>query len=223
MIAVGLDRPWLVADLPRPMRTLSWAPHRPGYAMASRIVWREIRNADLTEDLEVAPWFRAELQAAGQGDAVAMLTSRDIGTYRQASAEVAGIVADCVATAGLSNAESVGRRLPYHSADWGTINLAVAVAAPLSESAQLEALSVAVQARTAAVVAAGLMLATGPATGTGTDCVVMACDAGDLPFAGLHTAVGEAVGAAVLAAVTGAVDDWLRWRDEETARRAARE
>lgn len=218
MIAVTLDRPWLLACLPRPMRCLSWAPHRPGFVTAARIVWREVRNADLPADLDVDRWFAEELAKAGQAEAVAMLTSRDVATFRQGTVEVEGVGADCVATLGLSNAESVGRRRPYHTADFGTINLVVAVGAALTEAAQIEALSIAVQARTAAVMGAGLDLPTGRATGTGTDCLVLACDAGSLPHAGMHTAVGETVGAAVRAAVSAAAADWMVWRAAQAPR-----
>lgn len=178
--------------------------------MADRVVWREVRNADLSEGFDVAPWFAGEMQV--HPGAVGMLTSRDVGTYRRESVTVEGVKASCVVTLGLSNAEAVGARRPYHTADFGTINLCVAVDAGLNECAQLEALCVAVQARTAGVMAAGLALPTGLATGTGTDCVVLGCDVGNEPFAGLHTAVGEAVGACVLAAVKGAARDWVEWR-----------
>lgn len=212
-----LDRPWLRMDLPRPMRVLSWAPHGAGYTRASAILWREVRNADLTPGFDAESWLTAQMPL----DAVGMLTSRDVGTFHQARAVVEGVACWCVVTAGLSNAESVGRRLPYHTADYGTINLGVVLEAALTEAAQLEAMAIAVQARTAGVMAAGLQLATGPATGTGTDCVALACDAGDGRYAGLHTAVGEAVGAAVLEAVVRACKAWVVWRDAERARRGA--
>lgn len=217
MIAVTLARPWLVAGLPRRMRVLSWAPFAPGYVMADRIVWREVKNADLTPDFEVEPWFANQM--AQYPGAVGMLTSRDIGTFRLAEGAVDGISAACLATVGLSNAESVGARLPYHTADYGTINLAVAVDAPLNEAAQLEALSIAVQARTAAVMDTGLRLATGAATGTGTDCVALACDPGEGRYAGLHTVLGEVIGEVVRRAVATAAADWMVWRTAEDERR----
>ncbi|ESW60442.1 MAG: adenosylcobinamide amidohydrolase [Rhodobacter sp. CACIA14H1] len=220
MIRVELARPWLVAHLPRPMRVLSWAPFRPGFTTASRVVWREVKNADLTPELDVEAWYAAEM--ARWPEAVGMLTSRDIGTYSFAEASVDGVRAACLATVGLSNAESVGRRRPYHTADWGTINTCTVLDAALSEAAQLESLAVAVQARTAAVMALDLRLDTGIATGTGTDCTALACDAGDGKYAGLHTAIGEAVGAATRQAVAAAGADWVVWRDAERARRAAR-
>lgn len=218
MITVELTRPWLAAHLPRPMRMLSWAPFAPGFTQARHVVWREVRNADLTPDFDVDRWFAAEM--ARWPDAVGMLTSRDIGTHHLAEVAVDGIRAACLATVGLTNAEAVGRRRPYHSADYGTINLCTVVDAGLTETAQLEALSIAVQARTAAVMEVGLMLDTGLATGTGTDCAALACDPGEGRYAGLHTALGEAIGAATRQAVAAAAADWIIWRDAERIRRA---
>jgi adenosylcobinamide amidohydrolase len=220
VIEVTLDRPWLIARLPEPMRVLSWAPHAPGYVTTDQVVWREVKNADLPLDFDVESWFAAQMDRFP--GAVGMMTSRDIGTWRMERAEVEGLTATCLCTLGLSNAEAVGSRLPWHPADYGTINLLVATDAPLTETAMLEAMSIAVQARTAAVMGAGLQLATGLATGTGTDCVALACPSGEVRYAGLHTAVGEAIGAAVRRAIAGAATDWVAWRDAERARREGR-
>lgn len=212
---VTLDRPWLRMDLPGEMRVLSWAPFGAGYTHARAILWREVRNADLTPDFDAEGWLAAQMPPS----AVGMLTSRDVGTFHQGYAEVEGVTAHCVATVGLSNAESVGARLPYHTADYGTINIGLLTNAALTEAAQLEALSIAVQARTAGVMAAGVTLATGIATGTGTDCVALACPPGDTRYAGLHTPVGEAIGAAVRDCLTRASAAWVVWRDAERIRR----
>jgi len=216
VIAVTLDRPWLVARMPGPMRVLSHAPYGAGYRTTDTVLWREVRNADLTPDFPVEDWFAGQMERAP--GAVGMLTSRDVGTWRQAAAQVEDVRAECVVTLGLSNAEAVGRRLPWHPADYGTINILAATDAALTETAQLEALTIAVQARTAGVMAAGLALATGQATGTGTDCIAMACKPGQGRYAGLHTAVGEAIGACVRQAVEAAAADWVAWCDAERAR-----
>ena len=216
-MSLTLDRPWLRMALPRDMRVLSWAPHGAGYTSARAILWREVRNADLVPGFDAESWLSAQMPPG----AVGMLTSRDIGTFHQARAEVEGVACWCVATVGLSNGESVGRRLPYHTADYGTINLGIALEAGLTEAAQLEALSIAVQARTVGVTEAGVDVATGRVSGTGTDCVALACDAGEGRYAGLHTAVGEAVGSAVRHAVAQASKAWVVWREGERARRAA--
>ena len=167
MISVTLDRPWLMARLPARWRVLSHAPYGAGYRLTDQVLWREVKNADLTPDFDVDDWFAAQMQRAPM--AVGMMTSRDIGTWDQATATVDGITAQAVVTLGLSNAESVGHRLPWHSTDYGTINLLVATDAPLTETAQLEALTIAVQARTVGVLSAGLALQTGQATGTGNN------------------------------------------------------
>lgn len=220
MIAVTLDRPWLEARLPQRMRVFSHAPHGAGFRSTDRVLWREVKNADLTPDFPVERWFAAEM-AARAPEAVGMLTSRDVGTWAGARAEVGGVTAHAVATLGLSNAEAVGQRLPWHSADYGTINLLVATDAALTRTAQIEALTIAVQARTAGLLDTGLPLTTGMATGTGTDCVAVACPPGALRYAGLHTTVGEAIGAAVRGLIGTMARDWVRWRDAERAKRGA--
>lgn len=210
MSAVMLARPWLEFDLGAEMQVLSWSINRPGFARARRILWREVRNADLTPDLDVAVWLDNELRAQGAADCVAFLTSRDVTCYTEASAQVADTRAQAVATVGLSNAERVGHRIDRSDKDWGTINVALRLAQPMSQVALLEAMSIAVQARTAAVMDAGLRLPAGIATGTGTDCVAVACPDGDTPYAGLHTAIGEAAGRAVYQAVSRGAQDWMQ-------------
>src|SRR5690606_37408618 len=98
------------------MRLLSHAPYGAGYRMTESVLWREVRNADLPPEFPVEDWFAHEMQRAPR--AVGMLTSRDIGIWSEARAEVEGIRAQAVVTLGLSNAEAVGRRLPWHPAEY---------------------------------------------------------------------------------------------------------
>jgi adenosylcobinamide amidohydrolase len=94
----------------------------------------------------------------------------------------------------------------------GTINALVHVSKPLTAGAFVESISIASEARTAAILATD-NLRTGPAmTGTGTDCIVIAAPEGDNPerFAGLHTDLGEAIGAAVYAAIEEGARTWSR-------------
>jgi adenosylcobinamide amidohydrolase len=207
--AVALDRPWLAFDLGTEMRVLSWAVARPGFVRARQILWREVRDADLTLDLDVEAWLGAELAARGAADAVTFLTSRDLDRYTEATARADGVAAHAVATVGLSNAERVGRRMGRTGAGRGTINVALRLDGPLTRIALLEAASVAVQARTVAVMEAGLRLPTGLATGTGTDCVAVAAPPGAGRYAGLHTAAGEAAGRAVYDAVRRGASAWM--------------
>lgn len=221
MIRAELQRPWLIARLDRPMRLLSHAPFGAGYVTGQTVLWREVRNADLPQDFDAEAWIPAEMARAPAQGEVGLLTSRDVSSWRQAAAEAEGAGAEALVTLGLSNAEAVGTRLPWHSADFGTVNILVACSVPLTEAAQLEALTIAVQARTAAIIDLGLELSSGRATGTGTDCIVLACPAGAGRYAGLHTAAGEVVGRAVREAVSLAGSDWLGWREAALAARSA--
>ncbi len=216
MISVRLDRPWLVADFSAPMRVLSWAPHGAGYVTTSRVVWREVRNADLPLDFNVERWFATEM--AQHKGAVGMITSRDLGTWVQARVVVDGVTAQCIATVGLTNGETVGARRVFGPGAFGTINLCVATDAALAKSAQLEALSIAVQARTAAVIGAGVSFGGAHVTGTGTDCLALACLPGRGRYAGLHTPIGEAIGAAVCKAVAAGALAWKDWYASEIAK-----
>lgn len=216
MGVVTLERPWIEFDLGVDLQVLSWAVNRPGLVEARRILWREVRNSDLPRDLDVIEWFTDELGQRDSQDAVAFLTSRDVRRFCEARVEVEGIQAHAVATVGLSNAERVGRRMDYSARNWGTINAAVQLSAGLTHAGLIEAMSIAVQARTAAVMDANVALPYGTATGTGTDCVAVAAPTGAAPYAGLHTPIGEAIGKAVYQAVhTGA----LEWKS--TNRRTA--
>ncbi|QDY71686.1 adenosylcobinamide amidohydrolase [Qingshengfaniella alkalisoli] len=209
MGVVQLARPWLTFDLCRPHQVLSWAVHRPGLAEARHIVWREVRNADLTAEFNSEAWLGQELKLRGQGGAVGFLTSRNVSCFEESSVIIGATTAHAVVTVGLSNAERVGHRVAQIERV-GTINVAVQVDQGLSLPAMVEASSIAVQARTAAMLAHDVSTSKGMATGTGTDCVAVAAPAGDLRYAGLHTELGEAVGRVVYDCVTRGVAQWLR-------------
>lgn len=206
--------PWLIADLDAPRRVLSWTLNRPGFATAQRIVFREVRNRDLPAGMDAKDWLDTELSAADLADAPTLLTSRTISTYQLHHATSGNVSVSCLATAGLSNAERIGHRQCFEGANWGTINMAVECSAPLTEAAQIEALTIVAQARTAAVMDAEFILPQGPATGTGTDCIAIAAPSGNVGFAGLHTDIGEALGRASYDAVTAAVAEWLATRPD---------
>ena len=207
--AIKLNAPWLTIDFPEPLQVLSWAIDRPGFVEAERLVWREVKNKDLPIDLDVRKWLLQQLDEKHITKAVTLLTSRTIEKYVVKHATIEGVTALSVVTAGLSNAERVGKRVDRSGKDWGTINVAVVLDAGLTQAAMLEAMSIATEARTAAMCDARYKIATGYATGTGTDCIAIAAPEGDTCFAGLHTAIGEAIGKTVYDAISHAVSDWM--------------
>ncbi|WP_421701242.1 adenosylcobinamide amidohydrolase [Aliiroseovarius sp.] len=206
---VTLERPWLEMRLTQPMQVLSWVLNRPGFIHADRILWREVRNADLPRELDVDTWLAGELTAKQASDAPCFLTSRNITRFVEARAAVEGVEAHAVITLGLSNAERVGTRMAYDGDCWGTINIAVECSLRLSQPAMLEAMSIITQARTAALVEHGPRIGTGQVTGTGTDCIALAAPVGTERFAGLHTPQAEAIGQATYTAISQATQSWI--------------
>ncbi len=217
-----LAAPWLTARFRRPQKMLSWAVQRPGLREADTVAWLQVRNADLPRGVDPAAFARARAAEAGLGDAVILMTSASVRHHHMRVVDHDDVNAACLMTLGLSNAERVGARHAATSDETGdavavgTINALCHVSAPLSDPALVEALSVATQARTTAILAYGYerFPGGGAVTGTGTDCLVLACPLAapeaEGAYAGLHTAVGEALGAAVLEVTHAAMGDWLR-------------
>src|SRR5439155_15052111 len=122
-----------------------------------------------------------------------------------------GVGARAVATVGLGNALAAGD--PPGPMRAGTINVLLQLSHPLGEAGLAEAMALAVEARTAAVLEARVpsRRSSAWATGTGTDCVVVAApDEGEpLPWVGKHTVAGALAGACVREAVTRGVRRWI--------------
>lgn len=197
--------PWLIVDLGRMRRVLSFAPHRPGLVDARHLLWRQVRDADLTPGFDACDWLVAELARIGHAGDVAMMTSRDLGHLQQARV---GAVT-CLATVGLGNAERVGHHRDTPHKGWGTINLALLIEDGLTDAAMIEALTIVAEARTAAILDCGLRIGSGLATGTGTDCIALACDSGPKTFAGKHTRLGRDLGRATYDAVHRGAQAWI--------------
>jgi adenosylcobinamide amidohydrolase len=191
------------------MQVLSWSINQPGFVTTDKILWRAVTNQDLSPELDVVDWAKEELNSKDAQDAVLLLTSRDITCFEQETVTVGDVCVHAVATVGLSNAERVGDRMDYSARDWGTINVAVQINQGLTQAGLLEAMSITVEARTAAVMDANFALTTGPATGTGTDCVAIAAATGTTQYAGLHTDIGEAIGKAVYRVIERGCAQWI--------------
>jgi adenosylcobinamide amidohydrolase len=199
-----------VATFPDEQTMLSWSLNRPGFQQARQVAWLEVRNADLPLGVDPMAHITCLTADAGLTDAIVLVTSRSVARYQAVQETVEGWTATCVATVGLSNGERVGTRCREPVRIPGTINLLVHVSRPLSEAALIETISIVTQARTAAVIGAGVMRAGLAVTGTGTDCIVVAAPGTKqgAQFAGLHTAVGEAVGRAVTRAMEEGIALW---------------
>jgi adenosylcobinamide amidohydrolase len=133
----------------------------------------------------------------------------DIEKVSYATACRDDVIAGAWCTAGRSNALRIGDPATAGKIRPGTINLALVINQPLSASAMVEALAMVTEARTAAVLDAGIRSTRTDrlATGTGTDCVAVASPLRGSAhiYCGKHTAVGELIGKAALRSCTTAL------------------
>jgi adenosylcobinamide amidohydrolase len=223
-LALTLMPRWLIARFATEHTTASWAIVGGGLGRARAVAWHEVRDGELAPAIDPAELLRDRLAALGLAGAVGLLTSRRLDRYVDTTVRHGELAARCIATVGLGNALRAGD--PPGTGKLGTINLLCQLDAPLSPEAQLEALALAAEARTLAVREA-LVPSTRsglPASGTGTDCIVIAAPVAADPaspaaYAGKHTAIGHVIGAAVHDATRRGIARWLR---EARAREAAR-
>jgi adenosylcobinamide amidohydrolase len=213
--------PWLIVRFASPHAVASWAIVGGGLGEADAVAWRHVEEHELRPPLDAARWLRGRMQQEALGNAVGLLTSCNLDAWVEARSAAGGAAAHCIATVGLANALRAGDP-PGPYARIGTINVLCRVDVPLADEGLLEALAIATEAKTAAMLEAGVASRrTGlPATGTGTDCVVIASPVAPVrsPYAGKHTDVGAAVGAAVLDAVRAGTRAWQAKRGTEAAR-----
>lgn len=211
--------PWLIVGFLKPHQALSWAIVGGGFTRTTAVSWLEVCNQDLPPDIDPRQFLSDRMAARGLENTVGLLTSRKLDAYVDVEKSYDGISARCIATVGLSNSLRAGDP-PSLARKAGTVNILCRVSLALSQAALLESLAIAVEARTAAILASEIpSFVTGlPATGTGTDCVVMISPEGEPaePYAGKHTAIGHAVGAAVFEAVAQGAG---KWKEEWSAGR----
>lgn len=207
---------WLIVRFAEEHAVASWALVGGGLGRAGSVVWHQVNEEELRPPIDARELFRARLRERALEHSVGLLTSRDLGAYVDVVERQSGVEARCIATVGLGNALRAGdppgptgriRRL-------GTINVLCRFSEPLVGEALLEAMAIATEARTLAVREGGVpsTVSGEPASGTGTDCVVVAAPARGAPlrYAGKHTLAGHLIGAAVYQATRRGVEDWKR-------------
>jgi adenosylcobinamide amidohydrolase len=227
-ITLSADERFLEVDFDGPQRTLSWAVVGGGYGVHRRVVWHFVTRAELSAEIDPVVMFRERLQERGYEAAVGLLTARYLRPYVERTARFGECEGRAVVTSGLGNALRAGDP-PTHTsiatpaasttqtvgkpATVGTINVLCHVSVPLSDAAMLEALALASEARTAAMLEFRhpSVVSDKPATGTGTDCIVIAspCEGTLHDYAGKHTEVGAVVGESVYEATRHATAVWL--------------
>jgi len=202
---------WLITRFACRQQVLSWAIVGGGRRTAQAVAWYWVRENELRPPVDARALLHRRLAEAAIPDAVGLLTSRDLDTHVVVERRRDPFGVRCIATVGLGNALRAGDP-PGPAARIGTINLLCCCSHPLAEEALVEALALAAEARTAAVLEAAVpsRMTGRPATGTGTDCIVVAAPVASAParYVGKHTVFGSLIGAAVMEATSRGVEQW---------------
>lgn len=201
--------PFLVVDIAKPSNLPSWSLTRPGFVLARLVVWREVRDEALPLGADAVDLLWRRMTEAGYGNG-ASHTSRSV-KYIILNFEPRAASRQPVSRPSASRTPAVSR-LDWIKCPAGDDQPARPCRRPLSAAAHIEALSVAAEARTAAIMDLGFKREGHPVTGTGADCSVIIaspCGKPELPFAGLQTDVGVSLGRAVYEAVKEGGSQWL--------------
>jgi adenosylcobinamide amidohydrolase len=214
-VTVELASGLLVVRFAESHRVVSWAMLGGGLRRANTVAWVQVADGELRPPVDPYELARARLIAAGIPNAVTLMTSRDLRAYVDVERTYGGVACRCIATVGLGNALRAGDP-PGPAARIGTINVLCQVSVSLTDEALIESLALATEARALAIREAELpsSLSGLPASGTGTDCIVIAAPEASVRerYAGKHTAIGHVVGAAVHDAVRSGAEQWKRER-----------
>jgi adenosylcobinamide kinase/adenosylcobinamide-phosphate guanylyltransferase len=207
----------LVIELPACYRVLGWAPMGGGLRRAAVILNHQIALDDraAVESPRTCLSRLARSLGFSPRHTVAMMTGANVGRGGFVTMRRRELAVSAWCSAGCSNALRVGDRATAFYEQPGTINIAVAINRPVTVALLAEALQLAVEARVLAVQRASVMSVRSglPATGTGTDCIVVAAPdisvnerRGAIGYCGKHTVLGELIGRAVLKSCTIALD-----------------
>jgi adenosylcobinamide amidohydrolase len=195
--------------LPETYRSLGWAPLGGGWARADVIINHQIAADDRAATRAPRRYLAALARSMGY-DArrtVALMTGVSIRHAAAARLSRHGLTVGVWCTAGCSNALRVGDpgTVEVGTAEpplLGTINLIILINQALTSSAMVEAIQIATEGRVTALGLAAIKSVRSReiATGTGTDCIVVAAPdrLAKHVYCGKHTRLGELIGRAVI-------------------------
>lgn len=201
-ISTTLAKNTLVIEFPEPWPVLSWAPHQGGHTVSSCVFNHQLGKFD---EKDLGSIFKNVRNSLNLPDnATGLITGCDIKNYQECILTQGPLWVHGIATVGLANARAVGDKadapLQTIPNQPGTINLVLACNALPNIVGKVEAIHVATMAKAEALREAGVMSAKSgrPATGTGTDCIVVA-GSGEIDenYCGMHTVLGELIGKVV--------------------------
>jgi adenosylcobinamide amidohydrolase len=201
--AIVRDRT-LVVTFPTSYQVLSWAPLNGGLVEARTILNHQI-NVHEYPTLEPEVYLSSLAQHLQVAEpVVGLMTGVLMERLVRKVISTNVLQLECFATVGFSNALAVGDPSTYDEHP-GTINVIATLDQPLSPSALVEAVQIVTEAKVQGLYAAKVTstVTNAMATGTGTDCVAIACPLGEpaYQYCGKHTRLGELLGRVVAQAI----------------------
>lgn len=202
----------LIVTLPETYQVASWAPLGGGMVEARTILNHQV-NIYEYPTLEPESFLNKLAQQLGVDlPAVGLMTGVLMERLVRKTVQHADLTIECFATVGLSNALAVGDLATYEE-QLGTINCIVAINQSLAPAAMIEAVQIVTEAKVRALHTAGMKSTVSGvlATGTGTDCVAVACPTvgARYRYCGKHTKLGALIGQGVLSAVAEGIQKTL--------------
>ena len=194
-------------------RVASWAIHGGGISDADGVTWLRVCSKDIQPPIDPKELLKDYLDKHGLSGSVGLMTSANLQNVSTVIKSFGGFWAKATATVGLGNSMRIGDH-PSPSGRIGTINILCELSQPLSDEGLLEGLGMVTEAKTCAMLEAGInsYLTGAKATGTGTDCIVIASPSShrNSPYCGKHTTIGHILGSAAYEAVKEGIGKWKR-------------
>lgn len=187
----------LIVTFPELCRVLSWAPLNGGFCQARSVLNHQVRIDEYPTEEPSLFLSKLAHRSGAVEPTVGLMTGVLMERLVRCTIHAQNLLLECFATVGVSNALAAGDPATYEE-KLGTINIILLVNRPLTDAALVEAIGIATEAKSLALFEANVKstVSAKVATGTGTDCIVVACptDTPLLQYCGKHTLLGELLG-----------------------------
>lgn len=228
----------LIVDLGSLHRVLSSAPRGGGFVRARTILNHQVpaNPADRRNDRPITPttrqWAdparylgRLAFRVKAASPTVGLMTAVPMRQLVRNREESEGMWIECFCTVGVSNAVRAGEPVCHTGIGRssrnqpGTINIILVTNATLTVPAMVGAVQVATESKTATLIEEHVLssLSQVPATGTGTDAVVIASSLAGryrVQYSGTHTVIGSMIGSLVTRSVREGLHRSSRWHKD---------
>lgn len=191
-----------------PWQALSSAPLNGGFFQCQNFLNLKV-NGEPVDEAPAQSLQNFLCRLGVQTPSTAMMTAASMKSMRVVTKKYAGLGFTAIVTTGLDNARCAGDKAD-EKPQAGTINMQVLSHQTLSQSAMVEAIAMITEAKASALLKHQVRskVSNNIATGTGTDCTLIACPLEDKPidYVGKHTLAGELLARACIDALSESLE-----------------